>query len=146
MCASWRSAGPGRDDVPSAPHQRCAAPGCPVLVHHGKCDAHRKQGQRLYDARRGTRQERGYDKVWYGWLRHQYLQGADLDLHSDAGAVALANRFRCETCGSKRNLHYDHKVPLDQGGERLDPANVRPLCASCHARREAIEHGFGRLK
>jgi 5-methylcytosine-specific restriction endonuclease McrA len=32
-------------------------------------------------------------------------------------------------------MHLDHIVPLADGGERLDPDNVRWLCHSCHSAR-----------
>lgn len=35
----------------------CAEPSCPELVDQGRCDDHRREA----DARRGTRQQRGYD-------------------------------------------------------------------------------------
>jgi 5-methylcytosine-specific restriction endonuclease McrA len=31
--------------------------------------------------------------------------------------------------------HVDHVRPLGMGGERFDPANLQPLCRSCHSRK-----------
>lgn len=34
----------------------------------------------------------------------------------------------------------DHIVPITQGGALLDPQNLQPLCADCHARKTAHEN------
>lgn len=45
-------------------------------------------------------------------------------------------RWRCEACGSQRDLQFDHIVALDRGG--LNEAdNIRVLCADCHSTRHA---------
>lgn len=33
----------------------------------------------------------------------------------------------------------DHILPIKKGGEALDPANLQPLCRSCHASKSARE-------
>jgi hypothetical protein len=38
---------------------------------------------------------------------------------------------RCRACGSARDLHIDHVVPLAAGGTD-DPDNLQVLCASCN--------------
>jgi len=32
-------------------------------------------------------------------------------------------------------VHVDHVRPLNMGGEKFDPANLQPLCQSCHSRK-----------
>jgi 5-methylcytosine-specific restriction enzyme A len=122
----------------------CTHAGCPNLTQGGPCDQHRVQRARLYDqARGGTRQERGYDAAWYTWLKG-YRQGTDLN-SSDPGYIAeILRRNRCASCwrDGKRtitNLEFDHVKPLNVGGQRLDPANVQPLCKPCHNRKTAQE-------
>ena len=34
----------------------------------------------------------------------------------------------------------DHLVPVDGGGDFLDPANLQPLCRRCHHRKTAAEN------
>src|SRR5678816_1128375 len=55
--------------MPTAAPRYCAAPGCTLLVPSGRCPSHTKQHSRAQDratdARRGTRQERGYTRRWY---------------------------------------------------------------------------------
>jgi hypothetical protein len=36
-------------------------------------------------------------------------------------------------------IHIDHIVPLDCGGDRVDPDNLQLLCANCHAVKSAVE-------
>ena len=38
----------------------------------------------------------------------------------------------------------DHIQPIAEGGARLDPANLRPLCKPCHSRHTARTRGFAR--
>ena len=48
--------------------------------------------------------------------------------------AAFIRRFPvCVLCGSKAK-HVDHIVPIKvDWSRRLDPANLRPLCHSCHS-------------
>lgn len=89
--------------------------------------------------RRGSSSKRGYDRQWYDWLHGCFLRGSDLDVRTTPGALALAARYRCAVCGSRRNLEYDHIRPLREGGARLDAKNVQPLCRRCHAAKTALE-------
>ncbi len=36
---------------------------------------------------------------------------------------------KCVICGSRDNLHLDHKVPFSKGGSSKDPKNIQLLCA-----------------
>lgn len=40
---------------------------------------------------------------------------------------------KCVKCGSKRSLHYDHKLPYALGGKST-PQNIRLLCFNCNQR------------
>jgi 5-methylcytosine-specific restriction protein A len=51
----------------------------------------------------------------------------------------------CEQAGvTQLAQELDHRVPLSQGGARLDPANLQPLCRVCHARKTANENETAR--
>jgi 5-methylcytosine-specific restriction endonuclease McrA len=52
-------------------------------------------------------------------------------------AVVARSGFRCQGDGCGRTgtrLFADHIVEIKDGGARLDPANGRALCGSCHTK------------
>lgn len=52
-----------------------------------------------------------------------------------ASSAKAGAGHRCQTCGAEasgRGLIADHVVEIRDGGARLDPMNVRVLCATCH--------------
>ena len=63
----------------------------------------------------------------------------------DSRQASRADRYKawkraggkCEKCGSKRNLNWDHVKPYALGG-RSEPENLRVLCHHCN-QREAIK-------
>jgi 5-methylcytosine-specific restriction endonuclease McrA len=92
-----------------------------------------------YDEMRQSSSRRGYDRAWYTFLAW-YRTGGDLDgLTPSQAARIIDTRNRCRGCGATGRLDYDHIVPLDRGGARLDPANVQPLCRSCHVAKTRRE-------
>lgn len=40
--------------------------------------------------------------------------------------------WRCTECGKAGRLEVHHVLPLERGGEYLDPENCVTLCRSCH--------------
>ena len=44
----------------------------------------------------------------------------------------------CAVCGSTSNVEYDHRIPAAFGGPTT-PANLRPMCRTCHSQKSAIE-------
>lgn len=130
--------------MPSAPSKPCAAPGCPRLITSGKrCEAHQKARYRAQDDRRVSPSLRGYDKAWYSFLA-AYRRCVDLDADDPRFVEELIRRNRCAACWregreNRQQLEYDHIVPLAQGGARLDPANVQPLCKRHHSAKTMSE-------
>jgi len=55
-------------------------------------------------------------------------------------ALVLRQHPVCALCNRNAATLVDHIVPINDGGEPLDPANLRSLCASCHARLPG--HGY----
>jgi len=103
----------------SAPHP-CGYPGCRELVRDGaRCPAHTKPSPK-----------RTPHNPLYSTTRWQRLR-----------AVVLRRSPVCTECGRPATL-VDHIVPISEGGEQFDEANLRPLCAGCHARQPG--HGFRR--
>ncbi len=47
-------------------------------------------------------------------------------------------RKRCESCGTTKNLHVHHRVPVWLGGKICSANNVRVLCKQCH-RKEHMD-------
>lgn len=45
-------------------------------------------------------------------------------------------QVRLPGCTSKATA-VDHRIPLAEGGARLDPDNLRAVCKSCNSRRSA---------
>jgi 5-methylcytosine-specific restriction protein A len=70
---------------------------------------------------RRSRQERGYDVQWEKLRAWFVIQpGNQLCRHCEArGLVTVV-------------AEVDHIIPIDRGGARLNPANLQPLCRSCH--------------
>jgi len=42
--------------------------------------------------------------------------------------------YRCKQCGSYKNLHVDHIIPLSRGGTN-DDTNLQTLCGLCNLRK-----------
>lgn len=116
----------------------CSAPGCNALVAAGRCAKHAARGQKEYDARRGSAARRGYDATWRKFVTW-FRGGGGLDPQTADFASAIVARNRCAKCGTAQRLEFDHVQPLRLGGARLDPNNIQPLCASCHARKRRAE-------
>ncbi len=98
----------------------CSQLGCPALAGYGGyCEKHRKIHERQYAAQRGTSCQRGYSSDWQH-VRFSYLQEHPLcEQCENAGQVVLA-------------IIVHHKIPLAQGGSRLDQGNLMALCVACH--------------
>lgn len=119
--------------MPVAPPTVCSYPGClRSAARGGRCERHpreprrreRTEVDREYDRRRGSAKARGYDATW------RRLRGAVLAAEPRCVRCLAAGRVRLAT-------EVDHIVPLDQGGARLDPENLQPLCHSCHVQKTA---------
>ncbi len=101
----------------------CLQPGCPELVHKGRCARH--GGESGGWARRPNSPER---------MRGRKLQAARQRLFAQA-------QYTCAVCGRVTvDLVRDHVVPLAEGGEDVE-SNTQALCAVCHdskTRQESV--------
>ena len=103
----------------------CKHPLCSKLTssRHGYCRAHldyRKEKLKQADGQRPNRIERGYTKDWYK-LRDEHLRKQPV----------------CQGCGRVNRqapLLVHHVKPIADGGEALDPGNLRTYCTQCHDR------------
>ena len=48
--------------------------------------------------------------------------------------------WRCRACGRAGRLEVDHVVPVADGGEVWNPANLQTLCRQCHIRKTIGEN------
>lgn len=79
-----------------------------------------------------------YDRTWRAFRK--WFAGVEPAIC----AGILPDGTICGFAGRSDQMHLDHIVPIEQGGARLDPRNVRWMCAECHSRKTAKEDGgFG---
>lgn len=77
---------------------------------------------------RPSTSSRGYDRRWQA-LRLMVLRREPL----------------CRRC-SKPAQDVDHIRPMSQGGARLDPSNLQPMCRACHRAKHTEENQNGRIQ
>ena len=65
---------------------------------------------------------------------HEYIQS--VQWKQRAAAMVARAGFRCERCGSPRDLNVHHKTYARLGNEQADDLAV--LCRACHQK----EHGI----
>jgi 5-methylcytosine-specific restriction endonuclease McrA len=156
---------PGNLRPPMLPKRGCCEPMCGGIAVSGssRCEAHtrniRTASQRIYDDRRGTGIERGYDEHherlrllcfqrddWRccgcGWepdvVRDCRLAG----IEAPPAEVVLDELRRAKNAG-ERHLHADHVLPIaTHPGLRLDLENLQTLCDTCHRRKTMKENGL----
>ena len=101
-------------------------PSKPKIARSPEQVAKRRQHKELHDQQRGSASSRGYDRTW------QKLR-----------AMILAESPLCVECLKEGRttpaVEVDHKIPLAEGGERLDPENCQPLCKKHHSRKTMRE-------
>lgn len=133
--------------MPTALLRYCGEPGCPELVASGRCSAH----ARVYDTRRGTACNRGYDARWRRLRRRFIHRLIALGIGPLCGArLPGAPETAHSRCVADHRVVagavVDHIVP-HRGDERrlYDTLNLQFLCKACHDRKTATEDGgFGR--
>jgi len=99
----------------------CSYKGCPdIAVAGGRCQKHQRVP---WEGRRGFEGYQG-----------DYLK---------ARRQTLKEEPVCQICGINPSTTTDHIVPKGQGGSN-DRANLRGLCARCHARRSQAQAAAAR--
>lgn len=120
--------------MPWKPNHTCTFPGCTRRIPSGRslCDEHAAARRDMYEARRGTSTQRGYDARWRK-LRAIYIHD-----HPLCAACAAEGKLRAAAV-------VDHITP-HRGDISLlyDESNLQSLCTECHNRKTAAEDGaFG---
>ena len=103
-----------------APLKPCAKLGCRELVRGVRyCKAHTRD-----ESARVQSHDRGYNERWKRIRR------------------IFVNKYPiCDVCGASVEIVH-HIIPISEGGERYDFANLQSLCRSCHGKA----HGGGGSK
>jgi 5-methylcytosine-specific restriction protein A len=127
---------------PSAIPRPCRHPGCPGKTTVGLyCDKHYPQYQRAKDAR--IKRSHAHDTEYHDRLAFYrstaWQRARTMHLHNCPICVTLG-------CGILAT-EVDHIVPMIEGGEPLDDANLQSLCKGCHSRKTLREvRASGRLR
>jgi len=115
----------------------CTVAGCRNLVRGGgKCGVCRKRASARKlerDSARPNSHQRGYDAAWKN-LRTEVLR---------------AQPWCCVRGCTRRSEQVDHVISVRNAPDRrLDPLNLRAMCASHHSARTATEQskGWGRKR
>jgi len=135
------------------PSRACAFPGCSKL----NCKEHgRKRLYRELDKRRGTSNERGYDRdhqklrilcfvrdgwkcVDCGWEPEIVTDFKRFELGTVPVDRVLDDLRRALNSG-ERHLHADHQIPIQVRPDlRLDLDNLKTRCDKCHNRKTMNE-------
>jgi 5-methylcytosine-specific restriction protein A len=125
---------------PTAALKPCNASRCPELTRDRFCRTH----ARADDRRRGTAQERGYDKRTWRPLRDAHLSAFPLcgGKRADAYPSAASHCAREGIVTAGRDVHH---IRAHKGDDALflDVRNLETLCQRCHA--SVVNEGdFGR--
>lgn len=83
------------------------------------------------------------EKVRFGGRAHPNQEFYASTAWRKARLAVLRVRPFCVECLKKGRYTpatvVDHIVPINKGGARLDPANLQPLCSSCHNKKSGSE-------
>jgi len=110
--------------MPTKAKRPCIYPGCPELSDGRYCDKHQRKVNGDYNRfSRDDDSKRFYKSP--AWRRLSALQ--------------LKREPLCAKCLKAGRVTpaaiADHYVPIRDGGERIDMANLRSLCRACHIRK-----------
>lgn len=112
-------------NMPMKPRRPCRYPGCPNLCENGVyCEKHAEHNpSRIYDRRRGSATERGYNAEW------RVARRSFLSAHPLCVECMKENRLTAATV-------VDHIIP-HRGDMKLfwDESNWQPLCKICHDKK-----------
>ena len=124
--------------MPSKPLRPCSHPGCPALVRDGsRCTGHQRKDWKAETKVRLSTTTGRQDKAFY-----------DSALWKKVRAGILRTEPWCRECLAIQRVTLatmvDHIKRIRDGGAKLDPANLQPLCEACHARKRWEESQVGR--
>ena len=123
--------------MPLAMKKRCGVRGCPNTTRNRFCEEHAPIAAKIYDRKRGSTTERGYDGAW----KKLSQQRRDLDA------------YLCQDCLKRGVLTpsplVDHIIPIHVRTDwRLEIGNTQVLCTNCHRIKtsEDMQRYGGRAK
>jgi 5-methylcytosine-specific restriction enzyme A len=98
----------------------------------GRCDTHQRQRERAVRAQRAADPHERALQGFYNSVAWKRLRAAYRSAHPTCE--------ECERVGVVRaGVDVDHRVPIREGGARLDQRNLQTLCVSHHAAKSATE-------
>ena len=56
--------------------------------------------------------------------------------------ILRRDRYKCSICRKrfrKKDLHVDHIIPVNLGGQLFDKKNLRTLCRECHKEKTQLD-------
>src|SRR5215207_2311704 len=98
----------------------CRYPLCPNLTQGRYCTEHVDIEEQHAATRDSVRPLHERDRTFYKSREWNLLR-----------ARVLKYSPMCVQCGKQAEV-VDHIIPISQGGERLSPLNLQPLCSACH--------------
>lgn len=104
---------------PTKGWRACPEPGCANLTHGGRCAEH----------------QRHTANPWQPFYESPQWRRMSARVRAEDGSCRCTGecgRGHPKPCASTRQLEVDHRVALSDGGPRLDRANLRLLCRTCH--------------
>jgi len=123
--------------MPNRLLKRCAFRGCPNTTRQRYCDEHLPLARKVWDRKRGSTTERGYDGAW--------KQVAEERRRLDCGLCQL-----CLPQGIVRASQLvDHILPIHIRPDwRLEIGNTQVLCPDCHTVKTSddMQRYGGRVK
>lgn len=116
--------------------QKCICPVCKKVFYRKKSQA---TGRRFCSKQcYGKGELRENNHMWKGGKTDTpYYYG--VDWKEIRLKILERDKFKCRTCGRKKNLHVHHIVPFsefDNYDEANDPSNLITLCGRCHRKFE----------
>lgn len=115
--------------MPRRALKTCSTPGCPELVHTGRCPRHELEAER----RRGSATTRGYGRAHEASFRNAVLL-------RDPICVIPG----CYTPSTDADHHPRDRRELQRLGlNPNDPQHGRGLCGRCHKRETAANYPGG---
>jgi 5-methylcytosine-specific restriction protein A len=122
--------------MPYAPKRPCARPYCPRLLDHGEeCPEHGPTARNRENDRQPKRAQKRkfYQTPEWRTFREDILVRDPVCRIKD----------KCAPKGAPSTC-VDHVIPIEAGGEPLDPRNAQGACWPCHSAKTAREDGgFG---
>jgi 5-methylcytosine-specific restriction enzyme A len=114
--------------MPNSLKKRCGYPGCPATTRARYCDEHLPLARKVWDRKRGTTTERGYDYAWKCLAEQRRQLDCGLCQHCLLQGIVRASPL------------VDHILPIHIRPDwRLEIDNTQVLCPDCHTTKTSAD-------